>query len=272
MPNSLFKRVFPARASIMAKKELRFNPALGPWMTLSGAIWIDRGNSAAAQRSMTAAGNLMRALGTSLWMFPEGTRTLSETPSLKSFKKGAFHLAVQANLPIVPVVFENYWRLYHKGHFSPGVIKVRGAYSTHRGICELRMLIGYRLSVLPPVPTEGYTVDDIAPLIDKVRDQMIAALEDISVKVKKPASLTAEETSKPTPMPPPPVPPKDKEPIVPGPLASAGGEAEHPNAPEGSEVSSSSDLGGQGSSRTGRNGSETDDDVVLVDRPGSVMT
>lgn len=45
---------------------------------------------------------------------------------LLSFKKGAFHTAVNAGVPVVPVVFENYWRLYHKGVFESGVIKVKG--------------------------------------------------------------------------------------------------------------------------------------------------
>ena len=49
---------------------------------------------------------------------------------LLPFKKGAFHTAVQAGVPVTPVVCENYWRLYHKGHFESGVLKIRGEFET----------------------------------------------------------------------------------------------------------------------------------------------
>lgn len=95
-------------------------------MYMSGAIFIDRGNSSKAHKSLEAAGEEMKREGISLMMYPEGTRHIEEVPTLLPFKKGAFHLAVQAGLPITPVVCENYWRLYHKGVFGTGVIKVRG--------------------------------------------------------------------------------------------------------------------------------------------------
>ncbi|KAJ8487523.1 hypothetical protein ONZ45_g14306 [Pleurotus djamor] len=120
----LLGRMFPKRAVMVAKQELRFTP-LGPWMTMSGAVWLDRGNNARAIRSLEAAGEQMKQEKLSLWLFPEGTRHLSETPDLLPFKKGGFHLAVQSGLPIVPVVFENYWRLYHKGCFEGGKLKIR---------------------------------------------------------------------------------------------------------------------------------------------------
>lgn len=109
----------------MAKQSLQYTP-LGPFMTMSGAVFVDRGNSASAVRSLVAAGELMRARRISLWMFPEGTRTSSAAADVRPFKKGGFHLAVQAGLPIIPVVTENYWRMYRRGVFDTGVIKVRG--------------------------------------------------------------------------------------------------------------------------------------------------
>jgi lysophosphatidate acyltransferase len=87
---------------------------------------VDRGNSASAIRSLEEAGQTMKRRRKSLWIFPEGTRSSSEQPAMLSFKKGGFHLAVQAQLPITPVVTENYWRLYHSGVFNGGTIKIRG--------------------------------------------------------------------------------------------------------------------------------------------------
>lgn len=116
----------PKQTSIMSKKSLQYTP-LGPFMTMSGAIFVDRGNNTRAIESLNAAGALMRMRRISLWMFPEGTRTSNEVPDMLPLKKGGFHLAIQSQLPIIPIVTENYWRLYHKGVFDSGVIKVRGA-------------------------------------------------------------------------------------------------------------------------------------------------
>jgi lysophosphatidate acyltransferase len=127
----------PLQVSIMAKQSLRWSP-LGLFMSLGGTIFVDRSNSAAAVRSMRAAGEGMRTRCTSLIMYPEGTRTSQEVPGIIPFKKGGFHLAIQAGIPIVPVVTENYWRLYHKGVFESGTIKVRGR--DHSIICYFLLL------------------------------------------------------------------------------------------------------------------------------------
>lgn len=115
----------PKQTAIMAKKSLQFTP-LGPFMSLSGTIFIDRGNNARAIRSIDAAGEAMRRFKTSLWMFPEGTRHMSNEPDMLPFKKGGFHLAINAGIPITPIVTENYWHMYRKGVFGSGTIKVRG--------------------------------------------------------------------------------------------------------------------------------------------------
>ena len=110
---------------MMAKKQLQWMPLLGQWMTLSGAVFIDRGNSAKAIRSLAAAGETIKNRHTSLWIFPEGTRSMREHHDMLPFKKGAFHMAIEAGIPIVPVVVENYWKLYRKGVLEPGTIKVK---------------------------------------------------------------------------------------------------------------------------------------------------
>jgi len=173
-------RMFPPKTSIMAKRELQWTP-LGPWMHMSGAIFIDRGNSTKAQKSLEAAGEEMKRKGISLVMYPEGTRHNEEVPTLLPFKKGAFHLAVQADLPVIPVVCENYWRLYHKGVFGTGVIKVR---------------------VLPPIRTTGLTVTDVADLATRTREQMLATLCDISVKVEREEDDMSKDLGESTPEPP----------------------------------------------------------------------
>ena len=114
----------------MAKKELQWTPLLGQFMSLAGVVWIDRGNSANAVRSLMAAGETMKAQRMALWLFPEGTRSMREHHDMLPLKKGAFHIAVEAGVPIIPVICENYWRLYRKGVFESGTLKIKGARQT----------------------------------------------------------------------------------------------------------------------------------------------
>jgi lysophosphatidate acyltransferase len=113
----------------MAKKELQWMPLLGGFMSLSGAVFVDRGNNAKAVHSLKAAGDYMKVHTTSLWLFPEGTRSMRQHNDMLPFKKGAFHTAVQAGVPVIPVICENYWRLYRKGVFESGILKIRGGFS-----------------------------------------------------------------------------------------------------------------------------------------------
>jgi lysophosphatidate acyltransferase len=119
--------VLPVGTRILAKKSLKYVPFLGQFMQASGAVFIDRGNNAVAVRSLQSAGEEIKKDHSSIWVFPEGTRTSRPYHDIQPFKKGAFHLAIQAGLPIVPVVAENYWNLYHPGHCDSGTFKVRGA-------------------------------------------------------------------------------------------------------------------------------------------------
>lgn len=151
--------LFPLGTRIMAKKSLKHIPIFGQFMQAGGAVFVDRGNNAVAVRSLQAAGEEIKRCHTSLWVFPEGTRTSRPYHDIRPFKKGAFHLAIQAGLPIVPVVAENYWNIYHPGHSNSGTFRVR---------------------VLPPVPTEGLAAADVGDLAARIREQMLQVLREIS--------------------------------------------------------------------------------------------
>jgi 1-acyl-sn-glycerol-3-phosphate acyltransferase len=87
----------------VAKREAILSPA-GPILWLADAALIDRRNSERARAALAPAVEKLRH-GVSVAIAPEGTRSLS--PKLGAFKKGAFHLAMQADVPIVPVVLRN---------------------------------------------------------------------------------------------------------------------------------------------------------------------
>ena len=125
-------------------------------VTLGGTLFIDRKSRASAIKTMNEAGARMRKNKLALFAFPEGTRSHSVLPELLPFKKGVFHLAIQTQLPIVPVVCENYSRLYDsKTRFEGGDL---------------------RLAVLPPISTEGMTNEDTDKLISTVHDAMLRQL------------------------------------------------------------------------------------------------
>ncbi|TKY86910.1 hypothetical protein EX895_004198 [Sporisorium graminicola] len=170
-------RIFPGNASIMAKKELQFAPLLGQFMTLSGAVFINRKNLKDSIKAFQQIGQTMNNKKLSLWIFPEGTRSGLATPDLLPFKKGAFHLAIQAGVPVVPVVCENYNRLFDsRSRFESGTIKIK---------------------VLPPVPTAHLTADDANDLAEKVRNMMLAELKamDQQRQLADTAGVNADDAS-----------------------------------------------------------------------------
>jgi lysophosphatidate acyltransferase len=107
---------------------LKSTPFLGWFMSLSGTVFIDRANTADARHAMAGAAEEIQKHRQSVYMFPEGTRSYSKEPMLLPFKKGAFHLAVQAGVRIVPVVVANYSNvLYLKDwKFLSGEIAMKG--------------------------------------------------------------------------------------------------------------------------------------------------
>jgi len=91
---------FGGNLRMVAKKELFRVPVFGRAMHEAGFIEVDRQNRAAALKNLSLAKHLLEE-GTSLWIAPEGTR--SKDGKLGPFKKGGFRLALETQLPILPV-------------------------------------------------------------------------------------------------------------------------------------------------------------------------
>lgn len=120
-------RAFPKHCSVTAKRSLKYVPFLGWFMALSGTVFIDRANRKSAISTFDSAIQEIRGNRQSVWIFPEGTRSYFTEPDLLPFKKGAFHMAIQAGVPIVPVVVQNYSHVLNlkKRRFEAGVIKAK---------------------------------------------------------------------------------------------------------------------------------------------------
>ena len=157
----LLGRTFPKWCSVTAKKSLRRIPVLGWFMALSGTVFIDRVDRAQAMKAFEGAASEMRSHRQNVFIFPEGTRSYSREPTLLPFKKGAFHLAVQAGVPIIPVVAENYSRILDvkARRFTAGSIRVR---------------------VLEPIKTDGLSASDVEELARTTRDKMLKAITEMA--------------------------------------------------------------------------------------------
>lgn len=120
--------MFPKYCSVTAKSDLKHLPFLGWFMHASGTIFIDRKNSKGAREAMQGAADEMRAKRQSVYIFPEGTRSYAKDPVLLPFKKGAFHLAIQAGVPIIPCVVANYSHIFNLKDmvFNPGTVPIKG--------------------------------------------------------------------------------------------------------------------------------------------------
>lgn len=124
----LLGTVFPRYCSVTAKKSLARVPLLGWFMSLSGTVFIDRVDRSQAMRAFEGAAREMSIHRQNVFIFPEGTRSYAREPVMLPFKKGAFHLAVQAGVDVCPVVAENYSRVLdvRAKRFVSGTIRVKG--------------------------------------------------------------------------------------------------------------------------------------------------
>lgn len=114
----------PADVRYVAKKQLGNVPILGWYLMAARFPLVDRGNRAKAIQSMQKAAEMIRG-GVSIIAYAEGTR--SADGSVLPFKKGPFHLALQARVPVVPVTIEGSQKLMPKNSWrvNPHPVKVK---------------------------------------------------------------------------------------------------------------------------------------------------
>jgi 1-acyl-sn-glycerol-3-phosphate acyltransferase len=135
------------RIGLLAKKELLKVPILGYGMGFVNIMAIDRSNRERALKTVAAATDRIRS-GISFGVFAEGTR--AKPGQFLPFKKGAFYMAAQAGVSIVPVAIKNTDHLMGKGtgEARPGTIE---------------------MVILPPVSTAGVSSDEeVKGLVERI--------------------------------------------------------------------------------------------------------
>ncbi|MDJ0786456.1 MAG: lysophospholipid acyltransferase family protein [Myxococcota bacterium] len=141
---ALLRRDFTA----IAKQEIRRNPVLGPAFSFAGVAFVDRADRAQAVRALEPATQALGG-GMALAVAPEGTRR-ERGAGVGPFKKGAFRVAMAARVPIVPIVIHDADDALPRGGWLMRPARVH-------------------VEVLPPIPTSGWTLDELDEEIASVR-------------------------------------------------------------------------------------------------------
>ncbi|CAG9856602.1 unnamed protein product [Phyllotreta striolata] len=149
------------KCTVIAKKELLYAGPFGLAAYLCGLIFIPRVQAERAKAIMNEAANKIKIDKVKLWVFPEGTRR--NDGKIHPFKKGAFHMAISNNLPIVPVVFSRYYFLDKSvKRFDHGKVTV---------------------TALPQIETKDLTMDNLEELMERVRSVMQETFNETSREI-----------------------------------------------------------------------------------------
>ncbi|MBY8857658.1 HAD-IB family hydrolase [Nocardia sp. CA2R105] len=149
----------------IVKKEVTSNPVFGPLLRFAGATFIDRSDTAGTRAALAPVVETLKS-GLSIVIAPEGTRSL--TPRVGPFKKGAFHIAAQAEVPIIPVVIRN-----------AGEIAWRNSAMVRGGTVDV--------AVLPPIDVSSWNPAEMTAEIERVRQLFVSTLLDWPAPDEQPA-------------------------------------------------------------------------------------
>jgi len=154
-------KCFRPRTVCIGKKEIIWIPFFGALFFLTGHIFLDRKNHGKAMEGMEQAKYFLTHRNISVYMFPEGTRNKGAT-KLLPFKKGAFRLAIAAQVPILPIVSCPVKPLIdiEKRKINPGIAHIE---------------------VLEPISTKGLTEADVETLMATTYDRMQKTFEKLSL-------------------------------------------------------------------------------------------
>ncbi|OXH77966.1 1-acylglycerol-3-phosphate O-acyltransferase [Pantoea agglomerans] len=153
------KMVQPFTVTV-GKKSLLWVPFFGLLYWLTGNLLIDRDDRAKARGTIGQLVDEFNSKRISIWMFPEGTR--SRGRGLLPFKTGAFHAAVAAGVPIIPIVVSNTHGKINLNRWKNGLVIVE---------------------MLPPIDVKAFESSSVRKLATHCRELMAAKLEELNAEV-----------------------------------------------------------------------------------------
>lgn len=147
----------------VAKRDVAYIPILGWILVLARFPFIDRQSSEKGRRSMNELAARIQREHLNVVIFPEGTRSPEGT--MLPFKKGAFVLAIEAQVPIVPVAIE-----------GSGIAMPRASFGIYPH--PLKITVG------EPISTEGLRFEDRDMLCNKTRETLLGMLQWRSIRAE----------------------------------------------------------------------------------------
>ncbi|WP_058911025.1 1-acylglycerol-3-phosphate O-acyltransferase [Entomohabitans teleogrylli] len=159
----------------VGKKSLVWIPFFGQLYWLTGNLLIDRNNRTSAHSTIAEVVKQFKRRKISIWMFPEGTR--SRGRGLLPFKTGAFHAAIAAGVPIIPICVSNTNNKIKLNRWNNGLVIVE---------------------MLPPVDISGYNKEQVRDLAAHCRQLMeakLAALNEEVAQREASGSVTRKEAN-----------------------------------------------------------------------------
>ncbi|ART82898.1 1-acyl-sn-glycerol-3-phosphate acyltransferase [Oceanisphaera profunda] len=151
------------RTVAIGKSSLFWIPLFGQLFWLSGNLLINRENKAKAASTIGKVVDKIRQRNMSIWMFPEGTR--SKGQGLLPFKTGAFHIALQAQVPLVPIACSSYFGQVDLNRWDNGELIVE---------------------IMPPISVEGYEPKQIRDLLKHSRSILSNRIAELDLEARRP--------------------------------------------------------------------------------------
>ena len=145
----------------VSKREVFKVPFMGWLLPIHGDIPIERGNASAAMAKVIRDGKLWLSRGASVAIFPEGTR--SKTGEINRFKAGAFNLAAEAKVDVLPIVMTGTNEM------------IKGWKVNWRNRVAIR--------VMPAVKADVVAATDTKELMQQVRESMVAELANLRAEI-----------------------------------------------------------------------------------------
>lgn len=146
----------------VGKKSLIWIPFFGQLYWLTGNLLIDRDNRSKAHGTIAQVVDQFKRKRISFWMFPEGTR--SRGRGLMPFKTGAFHAAIAAGVPIIPICVSNTNDKVKLNRWNNGLVIVE---------------------MLPPIDSTQYGKDQVRALSEHCRSVMEAKIAELDAEVAR---------------------------------------------------------------------------------------
>lgn len=164
--------VIPKRAVSIGKKTLRYIPFFGQLYWLTGNLFIDRESAGSTKTVMGVSRKAMKEDNTSIWVFVEGTRNRGN--NLLPFKKGAFRMAIDAGVPVVPVC--------------------TSSYAKHINLNKFRS-VNVKIKFLPPISTKDLKMNNSSALMQECWTAMKKTIDELDQEIVDAADQKLKKTA-----------------------------------------------------------------------------